>query len=195
MPRRSLDTGVELRGRLIRLRPFGPDEAEEAWNGLSLQDESAHPRRRPEDRRAEPSAAFLRSIGHSGRMWRGCLELAIDRRGRLVGQIQARTAPKQTLPPGVFEIGVVLYRPRDRGKGYGREAVELLTGWLFDHSAAGRVQATTAADNVPMRAVLERVGYRFEGILRAYGPAGTGAEPGARGDGAMYAVVRSDRDG
>jgi [ribosomal protein S5]-alanine N-acetyltransferase len=180
---------VDLPGRLIRLRPFRPEEAAEAWAGLSLQDESAHPRRRPEDRRPEPSAPFRRSIDRSGRLWRGCLELAIDRRGRLVGQIQARTSPKQTLPPGVFEVGLALYQARHRGKGYGSEAVSLLTDWLFDSGRAERVQATTAAGNDAMRAVLERLGFRLEGILRAYGPIGSGA----RGDGALYAVVRSDR--
>jgi RimJ/RimL family protein N-acetyltransferase len=186
-------TAVDLRGRLIRLRPFLPDETGDAWTGLSLQDESAHPRRRTEDRRPEPSAAFRRSIEHSGRVWRGCLELAIDRRGRLAGQIQARTAPKQTLPPGVFEIGLVLYRPRDRGRGYGSEAVALVTDWLFEAAAAERVQATTAAGNGAMRAVLEHLGFRLEGILRAYGPSDAG--DGVRGDGALYAVVRADRAG
>lgn len=72
-------------------------------------------------------------------MWGGCLDLALDRDGRLIGQIQARTSPKQTLSTGVFEIGVVLYREADRGRGFGREAVEMLTAWLFDRAGAERV--------------------------------------------------------
>ena len=103
------------------------------------------------------------------RPWRGCLDLAIDQGGRLIGTIQARTRPAQTLPAGVYEIGVILYRPQDRGKGYGREAVELLTGWLFETSRAERVQAGTDAGNTAMRAVLERLGFQLEGIMRAYG--------------------------
>jgi RimJ/RimL family protein N-acetyltransferase len=179
---------VEIRGNLVMLRPFAPSEVGAAWRGLALQDEAAHPRPRPEDRRPWPSDAFRRRLERSGRLWRGCLDLAIDRRGRLVGQIQARTSPKQTLPPGVFEFGLVLYRKADRGKGYGREAVELLTAWLFDAGLAERVQAGTAADNAPMRAVLERLGFRLEGILRGFGP----LNDGTRVDGALYAVIRSD---
>jgi RimJ/RimL family protein N-acetyltransferase len=179
---------AELRGRLIIVRPFAPEEVEAAWRGLQLLDEAAHPRLRLEDRRPTVSEGFRRRIERSGRLWRGCLDLAIDRKGRLVGQIQARTSPKQTLPSGVFEIGVVLFRQEDRRKGYGRDAVELLAKWLFEVGGADRVQASTDADNTAMRAVLEHLGFRLEGIMRAFGPKGDGT----RLDGALYAVIRSD---
>ena len=179
---------IELRGRLIRLRAFLPEEVDAAWRGLAVLDESAHPRFRPEDRRPQPSRGFRRGLDRSGTLWRGCLDLAIDRKGRLIGQIQARTRPKETVPPGVFEIGVVLYRQRDRGKRYGREAVELLTSWLFESGGADRVQAGTGAGNTPMRVVLEHLGFRLEGILRAYGA----MSDGTRSDGALYAVVKPD---
>jgi RimJ/RimL family protein N-acetyltransferase len=121
-------------------------------------------------------------------VWRGCLDLAIDRKGRLIGQIQARTRPKQALPPGVFEIGLVLYQQRDRGRRYGREAVELLTSWLFQAGGADRVQATTDVGNAAMRSVLEHLGFRLEGILRAFGARSDGTRP----DGALYAVIKRD---
>jgi ribosomal-protein-alanine N-acetyltransferase len=88
----------------------------------------------------------------------------------------------------VFEIGLVLYRPADRGKGYGSEAVELLTSWLFEQGLAERVQGGTAADNGPMRLVLECLGFQLEGIMRAVMPLGDGT----RADGAMYAALRSE---
>jgi RimJ/RimL family protein N-acetyltransferase len=159
-----------------------------AWKGLASQDEAAHPRPKPEDRRSKPSEAFRRRLERSGRLWRGCLDLAVDRNGRLVGQVQARTNPKQTLPAGVFEIGVVLYRKQDRGKGYGREAVQLLTAWLFEVAGAERVQAGTDVANHAMRAVLEHLGFRLEGILRGFGP----MSDGSRSDGALHAMIRSD---
>jgi RimJ/RimL family protein N-acetyltransferase len=188
MTRTQARTVTELQGKLIRLRSFEPGEVVAAWKGLARQDEAAHPRSRPQDRLAQPSEAFRRRLVRSGRLWRGCLDLAIDRGGRLIGQIQARTTPKQTLPPGVFEIGVVLYRQRDRGKGYGREAVELLTAWLFEAAGAERVQAGTDAANHAMRAVLEHLGFRLEGILRGFGS----LSDGTRIDGALHAVTKSD---
>jgi [ribosomal protein S5]-alanine N-acetyltransferase len=179
---------VNLLGPRIRLRPFRPDEVEAAWQGLAQQDEAAHPRRRAEDRRPQPSEQFRRRLHRSGRLWRGCLDLAIDRDGRLVGVIQARTRPAQTLPAGVYEIGVILYQPRDRGNGYGAEAVELLTTWLFETAKAERVQAGTDVGNGAMRAVLERLGFQLEGILRGYGA----MSDGTRSDGAMYAVLKPE---
>jgi RimJ/RimL family protein N-acetyltransferase len=179
---------VDLAGPLVRLRPFRADEVDAAWQGLALQDEAAHPRRRPEDHSPEPSEQFRRRLRHSGRLWRGCLDLAIDRNGRVVGTIQARTSPAQTLPAGVYEIGVILYQPRDRGNGYGAEAVELLTAWLFETGKAERVQAGTDAGNVAMRAVLESLGFQLEGVLRGYGARGDGT----RIDGAMYAVLKPE---
>jgi RimJ/RimL family protein N-acetyltransferase len=177
---------VDLPGLLIRLRPFRADEVDTAWQGLAQQDEAAHPRRRPEDRLPQPSEQFRRRLHHSGRLWRGSLNLAIDRDGGLVGTIQARTSPAQTLPAGVYEIGVILYQPRDRGHGYGAEAVDLLTTWLFESGKAERVQAGTAADNTAMRAVLERLGFQLEGVMRGYGA----MSDGTRSDGAMYAVLK-----
>lgn len=184
-PGRSL---VDLPGRLIRLRPFRADEVDTAWQGLAQQDEAAHPRRRPEDRRPQPSEQFRRRLHRSGRLWRGCLDLAIDRDGWLVGTIQARTRPAQTLPDGVYEIGVILYQPRDRGHGYGAEAVELMTTWLFETGEAERVQAGTEVGNTAMRAVLERLGFQLEGVMRGYGA----MSAGTRSDGAMYAVLKPD---
>jgi [ribosomal protein S5]-alanine N-acetyltransferase len=179
---------VDLQGLRTRLRPFRPDEVEKAWQGLAEQDEAAHPRRRPEDRRPQPSEQFRRRLYRSGRLWRGCLDLAIDRDGLLIGMVQARTRPAQTLPAGVYEIGVIVYQPRDRGSGYGAEAVELLTTWLFEAARAERVQASTDIRNGAMRAVLERRGFQLEGILRGYGP----ASDGTRIDGAMYAVLKPE---
>jgi RimJ/RimL family protein N-acetyltransferase len=179
---------VDLSGPLVRLRPFRPGEVDAAWQGLARQDEAAHPRRRPEDHGAEPSERFRRRLHRSGRLWRGCLDLAVDRDGQVIGTIQARTRPAQTLPAGVYEIGVILYEPRDRGHGYGTEAVGLLTTWLFGSGRAERVQAGTDVGNNAMRAALERLGFQFEGVMRGYGA----ATAGTRMDGAMYAVLKSE---
>jgi [ribosomal protein S5]-alanine N-acetyltransferase len=179
---------VDLPGTLIQLRAFRADEVDTAWQGLAQQDEAAHPRRRPEDRRPQPSEQFRRRLHRSGRLWRGCLDLGIGRDGRLVGTIQARTSPAQTLPAGVYEIGVILYQPRDRGQGYGAEAVELLTTWLFESGKAERVQAGTDVNNMAMRAVLERLGFRLEGVMRGYGA----MNDGTRSDGAMYGVLKPE---
>src|SRR4051812_5004629 len=120
-------------------------------------------------------------------MWRGRIELAVEAEGRLVGDVQARQ-PEHCLPAGVYEIGISLFSESDRGKGWGRDAVELLTTHLFAERAAERVQASTAVHNTAMRSVLERLGYREEGIMRAFMP----TVAGARDDYALYAVTRAE---
>jgi hypothetical protein len=91
---------ADLQGRLIRLRPVRGDEIYAAWQGLALQDEAAHPRRGREAHRPEPAERFRRRLQRSGRLWRGLLDLAIEHEGGLIGTIQARTGPAQTLPAG-----------------------------------------------------------------------------------------------
>lgn len=126
-------------------------------------------------------------IERSGRFYRGVLNLGMEAGGRLIGDIQARTKPSQTLPPDVYELGIEIYEARDRRSGYGSEAVALLTGWLFEQAGAKRVQVSTAAANAAMRGVLERLGYPLEGILRGY------AWPGTEGESlAMYGLTRDD---
>lgn len=126
-----------------------------------------------------------RRVEHSGEWYEGRLDLAIETEGRLAGSVEARTA-HQAMPPGVCELGIEL-EIRERGRGLGAEAIELLTDWLLDNGF-DRVQASTDVTNAPMRRVFEKLGWEHEGILRAFMPAN-----GGRADYAMYAVTRRSR--
>jgi RimJ/RimL family protein N-acetyltransferase len=161
-----------LRGARVVLRPLRADEFE------SLSQAPG---------RVAPDDEWLRRrIERSGRLIDGWLDLGIEAGARLVGDIGARQ-PSGALPPGVFELGLSIFLEEDRGQGYGREAVELLTRHLFEEHGAGRVQVTTAVGNAAMRRVLERLGFVYEGTLRAYMPA-----DGSREDYVLYALTRSE---
>ena len=88
------------------------------------------------------------------------------------------------MPPGVFELGIGLFDPADRGKGIGSKAVILMTKRLMDEEGAHRVQAGTDLENVAMRAVLERLGFGFEGIMRGFMPTPDGPR-----DYALYGIT------
>ena len=173
------DEGRTIRGSQVVLRPYRAEEADELlahwlsspWR-IGMNQDAATARRR-----------LRRRIARSGAFADGRLELAVDLDGRVVGDVEARHPPG-AMPPGVYEIGIELYAEETRGHGIGSEAVELITTHLFDAHTAGRVQATTAVTNGPMRAVLERLGFVEEGVLRAYMPTGGGRE-----DYVMYAVT------
>ena len=97
---------------------------------------------------------FKARLQRSGHLENGWLDLAIDVGGVLVGRIQTFVPPGRALAPGTFEVGIGL-REGARGKGYGREALALLTDWLFEHAAAEVVEAPTDPANVAMRAVFQ----------------------------------------
>src|SRR6266542_1934683 len=125
---------VRIEGETVVLRPFDADEigpTVQAWTSFTdsvLPPGTVNPER------------LRKRLTRSGRFWRGFLDLAIEADGRLIGELQARRRPAQTLPPGAVELGIVIHDPADRGRGIGSEAVALLTGWLFRSGEAERAQ-------------------------------------------------------
>jgi [ribosomal protein S5]-alanine N-acetyltransferase len=117
------------------------------------------------------------------------LLLGIHVDGQLAGEVQARQ-PRMSLPPGVFEIGIDVFDPALREKGIGTQALRLLLTRLFEREGAHRVQATTDTDNTRMRALSERCGLGFEGVLRSFMPSTDGPR-----DYAMYAITRDEWEG
>lgn len=170
---------IRIHGQRVTLRPLRPEELEILVASYRSADA-------PIPGKPPTPAKLRRRIERSGEFRSGRLELGVEVEGRLVGDIDARS-PANAFPPGVYEIGISLFDPADRGKGYGVEATRLLVDHLFDAEEAARVQATTAESNAAMRAVLERLGFRFEGTLRSFFPGGDG-----RLDYVMYAVTRAD---
>jgi RimJ/RimL family protein N-acetyltransferase len=169
---------VTLFGRTLVLRPFRREELDDLWRGHQLA-RRAHGQ-------PTPPGAYQRLRGlvvNSGRLHRGIVYLAIEVDGRRVGEIEARQ-PSTGLPPGVFELGISLAEG-ERGRGYGTEAVELLTSHLFAEGAH-RVQASTSLENRPMQRVLEKAGFEREGILRGFLP------PDAPEDYVLYGITRRD---
>lgn len=174
-------TATSVRGSRVTLRPFRPEELNAVVQARRRPRDLAHPVAQNVD------VEVLRGrVERSGTFAQGELLLAVEADGRLVGEMQARQ-PKDGLPPGVFELGVELYSLDDRGQGLGAEAVALITTHLFEAQGAHRVQASTDVENHPMRAVLRRLGFEEEGILRGFMPAGDGAR-----DYAMYATTTDD---
>jgi RimJ/RimL family protein N-acetyltransferase len=63
------------------------------------------------------------------------------------------------------ELGYALV-PSERGKGYCCEAVMLIVNYLFLSKDLVRIQAVTDARNVAIQKILERAGFKKEGIMR-----------------------------
>ena len=162
----------------MTLRPFDPSEFDAFRRAVAGAD--------PTVAVGKMDAELLRArVESSGRLTERELLLAIEADGRLIGSIQGY---REGLPDGVFGLGIQLFAERDRGKGHGTTAVKALVACLFDREGARRVEAGTADDNAAMRAVLERLGFRQEGILQSWYP----FEDGRSGDCVMYGMTQDD---
>jgi RimJ/RimL family protein N-acetyltransferase len=152
---------VRICGSRLVLRALRPGEIDEEWRAMVTADPMAIAELPDE-------ASFKARLQRSGHLEEGWLDLAIDSGGMSIGRIQTFVPPGRPLPRGTFEVGIGL-RESARGQGHGREALTLLTDWLFEHAAAQVVEAPTDPANVAMRTVFQRVGWMLAGSLTEFG--------------------------
>ena len=103
-----------------------------------------------------------------------------DKDGNPVGQVI-------TGPDGGHQFIGYIVHPDSRGKGFCTEAVEIMVDYLFLSKNIVRVQAETNPLNVSSIRVLEKVGFRFEGVRRK-----VFFSQGKYNDGSMYSVLREE---
>jgi ribosomal-protein-alanine N-acetyltransferase len=70
-----------------------------------------------------------------------------------------------TLPHRCVEISYGL-TPEEQGKGYGTEATQLMVDYLFLSKDIERIQAVINVRNMASQRVVEKVGFKREGLLR-----------------------------
>jgi RimJ/RimL family protein N-acetyltransferase len=66
---------------------------------------------------------------------------------------------------GSITIGYAI-EPSEHGKGYGTEALQLMVDYLFLAKEVHRVQADTDPENKVSQHILEKVGFKNEGVSR-----------------------------
>ncbi len=96
------------------------------------------------------------------------------------------TGRKATVAAVYWEIGIALL-PRARGRGHGTQAQAMLARYLFAHTTAHRIEASTETGNLAERRALEKAGFTSEGVRR-----GSGWRDGAWRDGVTYSMLRTD---
>jgi RimJ/RimL family protein N-acetyltransferase len=100
----------------------------------------------------------------------------------LLGAIDLRLPDRDD--PRVGELGYLL-APEARGRGVMSAAVRLLVSWGFGAPMRlARVQAMTHPANARSAALLERLGFVREGVLRSYR-----VEPAGREDRVMWSLL------
>jgi N-acetyltransferase len=91
-----------------------------------------------------------------------------------------------------IEIGWTWLADSAQGTGINKEAKLLLFTYAFETLGVARVDLKTDARNERSRRAIERLGARFEGVLRKWSPSLAPGEEGMLRDSAMFAVVEED---
>ena len=111
--------------------------------------------------------------------------LMVVRGARSLGFLNWRRH-QATVAAYYWEIGIAML-PEARGHGDGTEAHRLLARYLFAHTTAHRIEASTETGNLAERRALEKAGFTAEGISR-----GIGWRDGEWRDGVTYSLLRTD---
>lgn len=147
---------VVLETARLRLRPRTADDAEALFPALSDEEQMRWWSHAPHENVEQTRAAFARQ-DDAWRCW------AITRAGddRAIGFVAAG----EKRQGNVTEVGYLLAREA-QGRGIAAEALSAVIDRIFAEGQR-RVFADTDPDNRPSRALLERLGFTLEGVLRA----------------------------
>jgi RimJ/RimL family protein N-acetyltransferase len=88
---------------------------------------------------------------------------------------------------GWTEIGYAIL-PEYRNKGYGTETVQVLTDYIFLTKDVPRIQVVIDRENLASKSVLEKSGFKKEGILRK----ALWNAAGRWSDGCIYSILREE---
>ncbi|MGJ5756379.1 RimJ/RimL family protein N-acetyltransferase [Streptomyces puniciscabiei] len=96
---------------------------------------------------------------------------------------------------GAIEVGFTWLAASAQGTGLNTEAKFLLFRHAFDNWGVARVDLKTDARNGRSRAAIEKVGARFEGVLRNWSRSWAPGEDGLLRDSAMFSITAEEWPG
>ena len=92
-----------------------------------------------------------------------------------------------SVTPSKFTVIGYALLPNERGKGYGSEAVKIMVDFLFLSKNIVRIQAGIHPQNMASQRVLEKAGFKKEGIIRK-----SFFSRGVWRDVAMFSILREE---
>ena len=114
----------------------------------------------------ESEATFLERFNKTG-FWtddRGLLLIVDNETNHILGQmVFFKPEPYYD----AYELGYIVYDPKDRGKGITSQAVNLFVNYLFEWKHVHRLQIQCEKENVGSRRVAEKCGFKHEGTARS----------------------------
>jgi N-acetyltransferase len=184
---------VVLAGRRVRLEPLTLDHAT-ALAAAAAGDRSTFALTRVPDGVDEARAYVEDALDEAERGWSRPFATTLAESGEVVGStrfMDLQYWPVDGRPPGVpvvAEIGATWLTPSMQRTPVNTEAKYLLLRHAFETWRVQRVSLKTDARNARSRAAIERLGARFDGVLRRFNPA---ADAGLR-DAAFFSILDSE---
>jgi RimJ/RimL family protein N-acetyltransferase len=176
--------GSRLTDGVVVLRRLGPDDVEETYR-LHRDPEVVASRVPPEAPGRDEVERRCRAAESQWLVGTAAAMALLDAAsGEFVGNC---TLIYDQPASGQAMLGYSLL-PRWRGRGHATRAVRLLARWGFDQVGLARLWAGTLPGNVASQRVLEKAGFRREGLLRGRLP-GTA---GSRADSTVYGLLSTD---
>jgi N-acetyltransferase len=171
-----------LEGRLVRLEPLRPDDAEELFASVS-DPEVWRWKLVAQPRSVEELRELIGSVLTGPRRWSFAVRRRID--GRAIG---STTLGRFDWPNRCVENGFTWLERASWGQGFNEDMKLAVLGHLFDDLGFERVEWQCDGLNVRSAAALERLGFVLEGTHRSrhVRPDGT------RRDSLMFSLLRDE---
>ncbi|WP_049760461.1 GNAT family N-acetyltransferase [Deinococcus deserti] len=169
----------------LLLRPFGEADAADVFTLLSSPEVAAGMLSIPFPYPPDLARTWIRSrraAAEEGRAFSWAITLADT--SELLGSVTLTPEPGQSRAELGYWLGVPYW-----GRGYASEAVPAALNFGFGTLALHRIQATVFPRNPASARVLEKAGFRREGLLR-----GDAKKGGTFEDLILFARLRSDQD-
>ena len=175
---------VRLETERLVLRPLAPEDAEAVYRNWASDEEVTRYLTWQPHESAEASAAFIRRMTElceapSAYNW----GIELKELGQVVGSISVVHAEEDI---GALELGWALGRAW-WGRGIMPEAAGRVLRFLFEEVGADRIVARHDVDNPKSGRVMQKIGMRHEGTLRASARNNRGIV-----DMEVYAILRRD---
>ncbi|MGW7104180.1 GNAT family N-acetyltransferase [Streptomyces sp. NPDC054838] len=151
-----------LSTRRLSLRPFAPADEDEVYAAAQDPDIQRWTMV-PSPYERDHARAFVGEIVPAG--WREDTGYSFAVRLGVEGPLVAAVGV-HVRGPDAYEIGYWATKEH-RGHGYMTEAVLAVARWTFTEVGAVRLEWRAEVGNHGSRAVAEKAGFRFEGLLRA----------------------------
>jgi RimJ/RimL family protein N-acetyltransferase len=147
----------------LSLRPFGDKHLTPRYVGWLNDPETMRwSEHRHKRQTLETCRSYRESMTEGGHLF-----WAIERHNEAPAHV-GNIAAYLDRPNRLADVTILLGEPSARGVGFGEEAFGAVCRWLLQDAGFRKVTAGTLATNLPMRAIMRRIGMVEDGVRRRH---------------------------